>query len=188
MSIHRDLYRVRSLGEHLQEATIDPSVAGLDTPILLHAITQAEYWAKYSVRTMALASQGPMGATGIATFSGAPGSSEHWESPALLVLVVSPRPGSVDHERISVGRSARADTCMPYPRISKHHAEFRLVDGEYELIDAGSTNGTYVNGERLAPQSPQRLPADCILHFGKYETRFMMPANFRQHVLAILGI
>src|SRR5581483_1328133 len=38
------------------------------------------------------------------------------------------------------------------PRVSRHHAVLRLVGDTCYLIDLGSGNGTFVNGERLAPK------------------------------------
>jgi pSer/pThr/pTyr-binding forkhead associated (FHA) protein len=31
--------------------------------------------------------------------------------------------------------------------VSRHHAELRVEDGEVVLVDLGSTNGTFVNGQ-----------------------------------------
>ena len=45
--------------------------------------------------------------------------------------------------------------------VSRHHAEVRARGGELEIEDLGSTNGTLVNGERIA--RPQRLqPGDRV--------------------------
>ena len=33
------------------------------------------------------------------------------------------------------------------PGVSRHHAELRVEDGEVVLVDLGSTNGTFVNGQ-----------------------------------------
>jgi predicted component of type VI protein secretion system len=77
--------------------------------------------------------------------------------------------------------------CLPYPKMSKQHAHF-LRDGDvYSLVDT-STNGSYVDGERLTPLTAHRLPDDCIIYFGKYETRFMMPAVFRKHLEDLLAL
>ena len=44
--------------------------------------------------------------------------------------------------------------------VSRKHAGIRKADGGYELADLGSTNGVYVNGERVAKK--QLRSADVI--------------------------
>lgn len=41
--------------------------------------------------------------------------------------------------------------------ISRRHAALRVKDGVVELLDLGSSNGTYVNGQRLEPYQPYAL-------------------------------
>ncbi len=51
--------------------------------------------------------------------------------------------------RITIGRSARNDVCVPDPFASRVHAEVRREGDLYLLQDLGSANGTYYNGSRL---------------------------------------
>ena len=51
--------------------------------------------------------------------------------------------------RITIGRSARNDVCVPDPFASRVHAEVRREGDLYVLQDLGSANGTYYNGSRL---------------------------------------
>src|ERR1051325_3167675 len=48
--------------------------------------------------------------------------------------------------RITLGRSARNDLCIPDPFASRVHAEVRREGEEYVLQDLGSANGTLYNG------------------------------------------
>ncbi|HXT64916.1 MAG TPA: SpoIIE family protein phosphatase [Pyrinomonadaceae bacterium] len=48
--------------------------------------------------------------------------------------------------RITIGRSARNDLCIPDPFASRVHAEVRHEGDEYFLQDLGSANGTLYNG------------------------------------------
>src|SRR3569832_1571606 len=48
--------------------------------------------------------------------------------------------------RITSGRSARNDLCIPDPFASRVHAEVRREGDEYILQDLGSANGTLYNG------------------------------------------
>ncbi|MBC7930440.1 MAG: SpoIIE family protein phosphatase [Rubrivivax sp.] len=51
--------------------------------------------------------------------------------------------------RITIGRSARNDVCVPDPFASRVHAEVRREGDQYLLQDLGSANGTYFNGSKL---------------------------------------
>lgn len=48
-----------------------------------------------------------------------------------------------------VGRHSRAALTIHYPTISNVHAELRIDKGRLIVRDAGSTNGTFVNGVRV---------------------------------------
>jgi 6-phosphogluconolactonase (cycloisomerase 2 family) len=57
------------------------------------------------------------------------------------------------------------------PEISRRHARFRRVDGGQLLVeDLGSTNGTYVNGQRIA--GPHVLSPGDQVQLGKTVLRF----------------
>jgi predicted component of type VI protein secretion system len=56
----------------------------------------------------------------------------------------------LDQDRITIGRRADHDVCLPYPAVSADHAEIITVMADSFLHDLGSTNGTLVNGERVS--------------------------------------
>src|SRR5438445_3055037 len=66
------------------------------------------------------------------------------------------REGSVRREvpltadPITVGRDPKNDIVLDDRRVSRRHAEIRLRLGRYTLYDLQSTNGTFVNGRRIA--------------------------------------
>lgn len=51
--------------------------------------------------------------------------------------------------RISIGRSEDSDLTIDDASLSGNHAEIVAADGDYELTDLGSTNGTYIDGTRI---------------------------------------
>src|SRR5918912_2022798 len=51
--------------------------------------------------------------------------------------------------RITIGRSARNDLCIPDPFASRVHAEVRREGDQYILQDLGSANGTLYNGSTV---------------------------------------
>jgi pSer/pThr/pTyr-binding forkhead associated (FHA) protein len=61
---------------------------------------------------------------------------------------------------INLGRRASNDLVLDDPRISRRHAQIRLIDGSFSIFDLGSTGGTFVNGQ---PVSSRVLnPGDVI--------------------------
>lgn len=56
--------------------------------------------------------------------------------------------------RITIGRSARNDLCIPDPFASRVHAEVRREGDDYFLQDLGSANGTLYNGANVEGTIP----------------------------------
>jgi pSer/pThr/pTyr-binding forkhead associated (FHA) protein len=55
----------------------------------------------------------------------------------------------LEGKRVSAGRSPDADIFLDDITVSRHHAEFVPAGDAYEVRDAGSLNGTYLNRERI---------------------------------------
>lgn len=51
--------------------------------------------------------------------------------------------------------------------ISRRHAMIRRSDNGYEIIDLSSTNGTWMNDERLIPNKPYKLKNGSQLRIGR---------------------
>ena len=69
---------------------------------------------------------------------------------ALLVVTRGRNTGSrfvLNRSVTSAGRHPDSDIFLDDITVSRWHAEFRLEKGEFEVVDVGSLNGTYVNGE-----------------------------------------
>src|SRR5512134_976908 len=72
--------------------------------------------------------------------------------------------------RITLGRSARNDLCVPDPFASRVHAEVRREGDEYFLQDLGSANGTLYNGSTV--QGSVALTAGGRIQIGETEIVF----------------
>lgn len=65
---------------------------------------------------------------------------------------------------VRIGRAADNDLVIDDLVVSRRHAELRvLADGTYEIVDLGSHNGTYLNGQ---PVTRARLAAGDIVGVG----------------------
>jgi len=60
-------------------------------------------------------------------------------------------PLRMDRE-IIVGRSSDLDMVLVEDMVSRRHAKISSTDAEVYIQDMGSTNGTFVNGERITSQ------------------------------------
>jgi len=77
---------------------------------------------------------------------------------------------ALDHS-FSVGRLALPNqVVLDHPAVSRQHAIFDISDGGVTVRDAGSTNGTFVNGTRLA--RPHRLVSGDRVDIGPFQFTF----------------
>ncbi len=80
------------------------------------------------------------------------------------------RPGG---RRLNVGRVADNDLHLSHPSVSKIHAALVMNrEGTLLVSDTGSTNGTYINGRRLAYGEARQIEDGDVVGFGDAEVRF----------------
>lgn len=65
----------------------------------------------------------------------------------------------LDKFPFTMGRARECDLVVDSTQISRQHARLEMDGEQVVLVDLGSTNGSYVNGDRLAPNSVRRLRA-----------------------------
>ena len=106
----------------------------------------------------------------------APATGSDITPPAgAAILIVKRGPNAcarflLDQETTTAGRHPESDIFLDDVTVSRRHAEFRLNDGTFEVVDVGSLNGTYVNRE---PRNSQVLSIGDEIQIGKFRLVFI---------------
>jgi len=74
---------------------------------------------------------------------------------------------------VTIGRAPGNDIRIDNLGVSRQHAALKLQEGRYVLEDLGSSNGTFVNGERVA--GPRELADGDQITIVKHTILFQMP-------------
>lgn len=101
--------------------------------------------------------------------------------PGMMVTMIYNAPGEAaqqlerdiefgDKTLIQIGRDPSNDIVIPSPNVSRFHTQIVKVGQRYRVEDLRSSNGTFVNGERI-DQSKWLKPEDSI-RVGQY--RFVL--------------
>src|SRR5713226_861099 len=71
---------------------------------------------------------------------------------------------------VNIGRADYNDLVVPDPSISTSHAKLQRREGVWVLVDLDSTNGTFVDGERVKGEAP--LAPGATVTFGDVQLVF----------------
>jgi hypothetical protein len=94
------------------------------------------------------------------------------ELRAELEFVSGPLVGQtigLDRDVTTIGSTAGNTVLLSDTGVSRKHLGIKRVDGGYELADLGSTNGVYVNGEKVARR---KLEVGDVIRVGTTEMVF----------------
>lgn len=88
-------------------------------------------------------------------------------SEAALTVLRGENVGALyplDGDDFVIGRSAEVGITLPDDSLSRQHARIRREGDAFTIEDLGSTNGTFVDGERL--ERPRALEDGSRIHLG----------------------
>lgn len=83
---------------------------------------------------------------------------------------------------VTLGRSHNNDLFIPHPSISKLHALLKESREGYTVTDVGSTNGSFLEGERLVENKAHALSSKASLRFGKVQATFFLPPDLFEFI------
>lgn len=79
---------------------------------------------------------------------------------------------SINAESIVLGRSAEADITVEDTGVSRRHLEIRRQGEHFVAVDLGSTNGSYVDGERVIGRT--ELVNGSVITMGRTRITFRL--------------
>jgi len=85
-----------------------------------------------------------------------------------FVMRSGPTPGatfSLEGDQVIIGRDSTSGVAINDAEVSRKHARLMFQGGKYVIEDLGSTNGTFVNGQRLA--GPVVLKGGDVVSLGE---------------------
>jgi pSer/pThr/pTyr-binding forkhead associated (FHA) protein len=87
---------------------------------------------------------------------------------------------------VGIGKATHNHIVLTDPTVSNTHAVILVRDGGYSIVDLGSRNGTFVNGEKLGDHARTLRHGDAI-QLGKTVLTFRNPSETAENVTATLS-
>lgn len=80
----------------------------------------------------------------------------------------TPRTHQLEEAEITIGRGEENDVVLPAAEVSGQHVRLEKSDRGWQVVDLDSTNGTYLDGDRLLPNVPEEWEAGQSVRIGPY--------------------
>ena len=97
-----------------------------------------------------------------------------------LTIRQGPMPGKVFElakDVVTLGRDVNNDLVINDAEVSRNHGRLTSQSGGYLIEDLASTNGTFVNGQRLTPGKPAIIVSGDKVGLGMVSLTFKTAAR-----------
>ncbi|MDF1665265.1 MAG: FHA domain-containing protein [Planctomycetota bacterium] len=106
----------------------------------------------------------------------------HWvHCPPMRPLPIK------DGEPFLIGRDFDSHLCLPHPKISRHHATIKIIDGSIWIEDMESTNGTLVSDFQIPPKAKSPVSPSQFIKIGPFEIQVNSDSNFLKDKISDMG-
>ena len=82
---------------------------------------------------------------------------------------------SIDQATLSIGRAQGNDLTIEDTSVSRRHVRLSVESGRLMVEDLGSANGTFIDSQRLPPNSPSLATEGQVVRLGDVELRYAPP-------------
>lgn len=98
-------------------------------------------------------------------------------SSALVVIYGEElgRKFDLEEGRLSIGRSSKSDIQIDHDSVSRQHVRITVIEGQAQIEDVGSTNGTFLNDESL--DGKVQLRNNDLIKVGRTVFKFIAHNN-----------
>ena len=110
--------------------------------------------------------------------------------PCLVIISGAEMGRRIDltHEEVSIGRSEQCTVCVNSDMVSRRHAVINRILGHYIVVDLKSTNGTFINDQRI---ERAELKDGDLLRTGKTVLKYLennLELEYMQHILSLATV
>lgn len=81
----------------------------------------------------------------------------------------------LEHPTIFIGQAEGNELVLDDRSVSRRHARFSVESGKLTVEDLGSSNGTLVGNQRLAPNKAGQASKDQVMRLGQVEIQYLPP-------------
>jgi pSer/pThr/pTyr-binding forkhead associated (FHA) protein len=76
----------------------------------------------------------------------------------------------VESDVFTLGRSSKCEVIAPFVGVSRQHLQIEVKNGEIFITDLGSTNGVFIDGEKVTPHVKLPYKTFLNLSFGQVQS------------------